>query len=152
MNVKLKKLGRPRKKKGVTSFMNFQRIGLVMHWYDEERTIGQKHSAAVAQTVELIKQNHPMMRISQAEVKRILAALRPRGSHTILRFEGSTLRGEELAKHCRIEAQPAVVSKKKGSKLLAPADVILPKSVTTYKMYIGERPNYPRHNLKPPKE
>jgi hypothetical protein len=147
-----KKLGRPRKKKGVTPFMNFQRIGLVMHWYDEERTNGQKHSAAVAQTVELIKQNHPMMRISQAEVKRILAALRPRGSHTILRFEGSTVRGEELAKHYRIEAQPAAVFQNKGSKLPAPADDILPKSVTIYRTYCSERPNYPRHNRKPPKE
>jgi hypothetical protein len=147
-----KKLGRPRKKKGVSSFMQFERAGLAMSSYDEARKNGQKHSAAVAQTVELLKHSHPVIRISQTEVKRILAACRPRGSHTILRFECSTLSGEEIAKRYGIEEQPAALSQKKGPKLPAPSDVILPKSITTYKMYIGERPNYSRHNRKLPKE
>ena len=104
----------------------------------EARKNGQKHSAAVTQTVELIKQRHPMMRISETEVKRTLAVWRPRGSHTILRFECSTLSGEELAKHYWIEAQSAAMSQEKSSKLSVPSDVILPKSLTTYKMYFGE--------------
>ena len=76
-----KKLGRPRKKEGVISFWNFQRAGIVMSLYDEARKSGQKHIAAIAQTVELIKQRDPVMRISETEVKRILATWRPRKSH-----------------------------------------------------------------------
>jgi hypothetical protein len=146
-----KKMGRPRKKEGVISFWHFQRAGIVMSLYDEAQKNGQKHSAAVAQTVELIKQRDPVMRISETEVKRILAAWRPRGSYIILRLECSTLSEEELAKRYSIESQKPAMSLKKGSKLPAPSEVIHPKSVTTYKMSFGERPNYPRHNRKIPK-
>jgi hypothetical protein len=145
------KMGRPRKKEGVISERDFHRVGVVMSLYDAVRKNGQKHSAAVAVTVELIKQSYSMMRISETEVKRILAAWQPRGSHNILRFECSTLRGEELAKHSWIEAQAAAMSQKQGSNLPAPSDVILPNSVMTYKMSLGERSDYPRHNRKPPK-
>ena len=151
-NKMRKKLGRPQKKKGVSSFMQFERAGIVMSLYDKARKNGQKHSAAVAQTVELIKHNLPMMRISETEVKRILGTYRPRGSQIIVRFECSMLSGEELAKRYCIVSKLAAISEKKGSKLPAPSDVILPKSVRTYKMYFSERPNYPRHNRKLPKE
>ena len=147
-----KKLGRPRKKEGVTSFMNFERAGMVMTFYDKGRENGQKHSAAVAQTVELIKQSNPMFRISESEVKRILAVWCPRGSHIILRIECSMLSKEEIAKQYRKDAQLADMSQKNGSKLPAPSDVILPKSIAKFKIYFSERPNYPRHNRKPPKE
>jgi hypothetical protein len=147
-----KKLGRPRREEGMISFWNFKRGGIAMSTYDKARKNGEKHSAAVAQTVEFIKQHYPMMRISETEVKRTLAGWRPRGSHTILRIECSTLVGEEVAKHYLIEAQPAAMSQENGSKLAAPSDVILPKSITTYKMYFSERPNYPRHNRKLPKQ
>jgi hypothetical protein len=146
-----KKLGRPRREKGMISFWNFQRGGIAMSSYDEARKNGEKHSAAVAQTVEFIKQYYPMMRISETEVKRTLAAWRPRRSHTILRIECSTIVGEEVAKPCLIEAQLAAMAEKKEAKLPVPSDVILPKSITTYKMYFGERPNYPRHNRKLPR-
>jgi hypothetical protein len=147
-----KKLGRPRKTKGEFSTNDLVRAGTVMGLYDQARQNGQKHSAAVMQSVELIKQRHPMIRISETEVKRILAVWRPRGSHTILRFEYSMISGEELAKRCGIEAHPAAVSQDQCSKLPVPSGVIPPKSLTTYKVYFGERPNYPRHNRKLPKE
>jgi hypothetical protein len=147
-----KKLGRPRKTKGEFSTNDLVRAGTVMGLYDQERQNGQKHSAAVTQSVELIKQRHPMMRISETVVKRILAVWRPGGSHTILRCEYSMVSGEELAKRCGIEAHPASVSQNQCSKLPAPSGVIPPKSLTTYKFYFGERPNYPRHNRKLPKE
>jgi hypothetical protein len=147
-----KKLGRPRKTDGGISTNDLVRAGTVMGLYDQARQNGQKHSAAVAQSVELIKQHHPMMRISETVVKRILAEWRPRGSHTILRFEYSTISGEELAKRSGIEAHPAAVSQDQCSKLPAPSGAIPPKSLTTYKAYFGERPNYPRHNRKLPKK
>jgi hypothetical protein len=147
-----KKMGRPRKTEGLISHQDFARAGIVMSSYDEARKDGQKHSVAVRQTVEFVKQRYPKKRISETEVKRILAIWRPRGSHTILRFECSTLSKDELTKHYWIQDQLAALSQKKGLKLAAPSDVIPPKPVTTYKMRFGERPNYPRHNRKSPKE
>lgn len=147
-----KKLGRPRKTEGGFSTNDLVRAGTVMALYDQARQNGQKHSAAVMQSVELIKQRHPMMRVSETEVKRILAVWRPRGSHSILRFEYSTVSGEELANRYGIEAHPSAASQYQCSKLPTPSGVIPPKSLTTYKIYFGERPNYPRHNRKQPKE
>jgi hypothetical protein len=43
------------------------RAVIVMSLYDEARKNGQKHSAAVTQTVELVKQRDPAMRISETE-------------------------------------------------------------------------------------
>jgi hypothetical protein len=147
-----KKLGRPRKTEGEFSTNDLVRAGTVMSLYDQARQNGHKHSAVVTQSVELIKQRHPMMRISETEVKRILAVWRPRGSHTVLLFEYSTISGEELAKRRGIEAHPAAVSQNQCSKLPAPSGDFPPKSLTTYKVYFGERPNYLRHNRKLPKE
>jgi len=144
-----KSMGRPRQKEGLFSFRDFDRANIAMSLYHEARKNGQKHSVAVAQTVESIKQRYPMVQISETEVKRILAAWSPRGSHTVLRFECVTLTRQELAN--RIEGQLAAMSQKNGSKLPAPSEVILPISITTYRMILGPRPNYPRHNRKLPK-
>jgi hypothetical protein len=54
-----KKLGRPRKTEGEILTNDFVRAGTVMSLYDQARQNGQKHSAAGAQLVELIKQRHP---------------------------------------------------------------------------------------------
>jgi hypothetical protein len=147
-----KKLGRPRKSDGVISPQDFARAGIAMSVYDEARGNGQKHSVAVTQTVEFIKQRHPKMRISETEVKRILAKFRPRNSQTILRFERSTLSEEGLVKFHWIQERLRALQQKDGLSLPAPADVGVTKPVTTYKIRFGERPNYPRHNRKTPKE
>jgi hypothetical protein len=147
-----KKMGRPRKTEGQLSHQDFARAGIVMGLYDEARRVGQKHSVAVKQTVEFVKQHYPRKRISETGVKRILAEFRPRESQTILRFERSTLAGEELATFYWIQEQLAALRQKKGFRLPAPSDVIPPKSVATYKIRFGERPIYPRHNRKSPKE
>jgi hypothetical protein len=135
MRKKLKKkLGRPRRKPGTISFCNFQRAVMAMNLYEEVRKNGQKHSVAIAQAVELIKQRDPAMRISETEVKRILAGWRPRGRRIFLRIECAMLSEEELA------------------KLPTTTDLIHPKSVTIFRMSIGERPNYPRTNRKSPND
>ena len=67
----MKSMGRPRKKEGEISFRDFDRANIAMSLYHEARKNGQKHSVAVAQTVESIKQRYPIMRISETEVKRI---------------------------------------------------------------------------------
>ena len=123
-------MGRPRKKEGASSFLDFIRGGIVGGLYDEARENGEKYSVAVAQTVELIKQRIPITRISESGVKRVLAVWRPRGSHTIVLFKVSMLTRDEIA-------------------TLYPNKA--PISVATFGMTLGERPNYPRHNRKFPK-
>jgi len=152
MKKKVKKnLGRPRKIKGVISETKFARVRIAIGLYDEERKNGQKHSAAVAQAVELIKERYPTIRISETEVKRILATWRPRGSHNNLRIDGLTY-GEEGANPSHLEAPMAAASQQRGSDLPGPLDVIRRNLVTRYQVRVGERPNYPRHNRKAPKE
>jgi hypothetical protein len=145
-----KKLGRPRKKEGVIADKEFARAVIAMSVYDEARGNGLKHSSAVAEAVEFIKQHYPTKRISETELKRILSKFRPKESQTILLFERSTLTGEDLARFKWIQEQLAALHQKKG--LTPPSDVIPPKTVMTYKIRFGERPNYPRHNRKSPKE
>ena len=53
------------------------RAGIVMAVYDEARQNDQKHSVAVRQAVEFVKQNYPALRISETAVRRILAEWRP---------------------------------------------------------------------------
>jgi len=147
-----KKLGRPQKSKGVISAQDFARAGIAMSVYDEARENGQKHSVAVAQSVEFIKQRHPKMRISETEVKRNLAKFRPRNSQTILLFERSTPTEEELAKFRSIQERLRALQQEKGLRLAAPSGVDAAKPVTIYKIRFGERPKYPRHNRKTSKE
>jgi hypothetical protein len=145
-----KKLGRPRKTQGVITYQEFARAGIVMSSYDEARENGQKHSVAVAESVEFVRQRFPRMRISETAVRRILAGWRPRESQTILRFECSTLTEDELVKFRWIQQQLGALRQESG--LPAPSDFSAPKSVMTFKIRFGERPNYPRHNRKTQKE
>ena len=147
-----KRLGRPRKIEGVISYREFARAGIVMSLYDGARKSGLKHSSAVVQAVELMEERYAKKRISQTGVKRVLAEFRPRIGKTILQFERSTLTGEDLARFYWIQEQLAALPKRKWLKLPTPSEVIPPKTVAVYKIRFVERPNYPRHNRKPPKE
>jgi hypothetical protein len=142
------KMGRPRKRKGVISSWAFTRAGIVMSAYDEARENGQKHSAAVRQSVEVIRQRHPEIPISETGVRRILSQFRPIGSHVIIRFKRSKLTGEALAKHYWILNQLAAFAQEKGLKSPALSNLYPRKSVAIYQMSFGKRPNYPRHNRK----
>lgn len=148
-----KKLGRPPKIEGVISYKDFKRAGIVTAVYDERRKDGEKHNVAVKEIVDFIKQHYPSMRISETTVRRILAEFRPRESHVILRFERSTLTGEDLTRwQCRIQERLAHLSQ---TNELAPppaSDISPRKSVTVYRFRFEERPNYPRHNRKLLKE
>jgi hypothetical protein len=79
--------GRPRKEKDKIEPWQFTRASLAMCAYDEARGRDEKHSVAVADAVGFVKQRHPEMKISEAEVRRVLASLRPRNAGTILRVE-----------------------------------------------------------------
>jgi hypothetical protein len=140
--------GRPRKKGGSIEFWQFTRAAIVMCAYDEARENGQKHSVAIRHAVYFVKQLNWEMPISEAEVKRTLAAWRPRGSRTILHFERSIPSEEDVKINRWIREQLAALQGKKGLILLAPPNYDLAGSVAVFTIRLAERPNYPRHNLK----
>lgn len=147
-----KKRGRPRKARDTIQFWQFARAARVMSAYDEARGRGEKHSAAVQYAVDFVKQRSPKMRISRTEVKRILATWRPRGSQTILRFEHSSMSEEDIKRRRWILEQVAVLQEKKGLPLPTPPNCDPARNVAVIKLRFAERPNYPRHNRKNPKE
>ena len=135
-------------------YTHFVRAGIVMAVYDEARQSDQKHSVAVTQAVEFVKQNYPGLRISETAVRRILAKWRPRNSGTILRFERSTMTADEIAKYRSIREQAAAFQQKEGLKVPMPSDIINnpSKPRTKFLLRFGERPNYPRSNRKVTKD
>jgi hypothetical protein len=80
----MKKAGRPRKN-GVQPIGVLRRETLALFAYERAREAGEKHCVAVSEAVKYIRQTAPRMRISETEVKRIVAYWRPRGSTRCLR-------------------------------------------------------------------
>lgn len=78
------KPGRP-KKNGLQPIWVLQRVTLALFAYERAREAGEKHCVAVREAVKYIRQNAPRMRISETEVKRIVAYWRPKGSTNCLR-------------------------------------------------------------------
>ena len=152
MEIEKRQRGRPRKKENSIKSWRFMRAAMAMCAYDEARKRGDKHSVAVRNAVDFVKQRNPKMPISETEVKRTLAALRPRSSRTILRFERLVLSEEDLKMKRWMREQLATSQEKKGITLLAPPNYHQARSVTAFQIRFDERPNYPRHNRKNPKE
>lgn len=123
------------------------RAALAMGAYDEARERGEKHSSAVRYAVDLVKQRDPDGHISETEVKRILAAWRPRGSQTILRFERKTLTEEDIQRRYSMHEQLATLQQTKGLKLEVPRN-FNPRGSAVFTIRFADRPNYPRHNRK----
>ncbi len=148
--MKKRKRGRPRKKEDTIQPWQFARAALAMCAYDEARAKGEKHSVAVAQATYFVKKRHPEMRISETEVKRILATWRPRNVGTILRFERSVLTEEKIKKFRWIREQLATLQGKRGLILPVPPNYDQGPSFAAFTIRFAERPNYPRHNRKIP--
>src|SRR5215469_15886548 len=70
------KPGRP-KKNGIQPPWMLGRMLLVLHAFREAKSSGLKHCAAITETVAAVKKTWPAMRISETEVKRILAKYQP---------------------------------------------------------------------------
>jgi hypothetical protein len=79
----MKKPGRP-KKNGQKPMSVLERVMLVIHAYNLARDAGEKHIVAVLEAVNYVRDTAPAMRISETEVKRILAMWRPKGKATCL--------------------------------------------------------------------
>lgn len=139
--------GRPRKKEDSIEFWQFVRAAIATSAYDEARKEGDKHSVAVRQAVDAVRLRHPEMPISETGVRRILSAVRPRGSGAILCFERLILSEEDKKKHQWIREQTALLKVRKGTTSELPIyDETRPAA--KYTIRFSERPNYPRHNHK----
>ena len=68
--------GRP-KMKGVAKL---QRDLTIVWSYNESRRVGEKHAIAVASAATQVRDQYPGMRVSETEVKRVLAKYQPKGN------------------------------------------------------------------------
>jgi hypothetical protein len=141
----MKKRGRP-PKNGVVGPERFLRALKVIHAYSKAREEGQKHSAAVKEAVEFVRQLDPKKSISETEVKRVLAEFRPRDSQVALTAEFLVLEGKDTAgRRSFLTQNPELAGTKSATKLTYKN---LRKPLKSFKFGFRRRPNYTRHNAK----
>lgn len=117
---------------------------MIKEVYSRLRDAGLKHSAAVAETVIIVRQLNPGMRISEAEVRRVLAEFRLQGSLVELKVDYSILEGEEAAKRRHFFAQMAALAGSESTTELT--DQNFRRPLKCFKFGFAKRTNYPRHN------
>jgi hypothetical protein len=144
----MKKRGRP-PKNGVVEAFCFGRALMIIHAYSKARDAGQKHSCAVRETVESVRQLDPKMPVSETAVKRVLAEFMPRDSQVALRVDYSILEGDDAAERRRFHAEMLAFAGNRISTELTDQDQRRP--LKAFKFGFGIRPIYPRHNAKSPK-
>ena len=54
-----------------------RRETMIIYGYDQARRLGEKHAAAIKEAVRYVRETDPLMRISETEVRRVLAYWRP---------------------------------------------------------------------------
>lgn len=65
--------------------------------YERAREAGEKHCVAVSEAVKYVRQTAPRMRISETEVKRVVAYWRPKGSTECIQVSEPGPSGELLS-------------------------------------------------------
>jgi hypothetical protein len=139
----MKKKGRP-SKNGAVEPQSFLRALMVIDAYSKARAEGEKHSTAVTESIEFVRQLAPEMRISETEAKRVLAEFLPRNGQVALKVNFSILEGEEAARRRSLIAQ---IPELAGTKTPAVStDQDLRRPLMIFKFGFGKRPSYPRHN------
>jgi len=118
--------GRPRKNGEKPRWM-FERSLFILLEFHKTRNREPKHSAAIRDTVAVIRRKYPELPISETEVKRILAKWMPRDCETAFLV--------------REPANPDAMHR-------LPCGDYRP----TVSIYIGPRPVYPRINQKTPRK
>ena len=143
--IPAKRRGRP-SRNGAKKPWHFGRALTVIDAYTTARERGEKHSVAVRETVAFVRRRHPEMPISETEVKRILADLRPQNSSAVLTVTCSILEGEEAARRRSFFEQiPQGIQDTVGS-----TDQNRRRPLTRFILGFRKRPNYVRHNAKGP--
>jgi hypothetical protein len=120
--------------------------------YDEARQKGEKHSVAIAEAVAFVREHFAGMRISETELRRVLARCRPRGAGTIFRFERLVWTDDGEMGFDTIREQPGILHGHEGQAKAVPREGCSISAPMLFKIRFSERPNYPRHNRKSPKE
>lgn len=146
--MKKRSRGRPRKIEGSIKLWQLGRQARVTCAYDESRGKGEKHSVAVKEAADAVRQCRPEVPISETGVKRILSTVRPRGSRTILRFERAPLVEEDIKKLRLIVEQVPDLQEKNDVTLAEPWVYNETRRREKFLIRFSERPDYPRHNRK----
>ncbi len=141
----MKKRGRP-PKNGVVEPGNFLRVLEVISAHSKARNEGQKHSVAVREAVEFVRQVNPEMAISETGVKRVLAEFQPHDSQVALMSEYLILEGEEAARRRSLIMQIRELAGTNSAT--EPTAQNLRKPLKSFRFGFGNRPNYTRHNAK----
>lgn len=152
METPKKQRGRPRKEPDRIPFWRFVRAGIAMCAYDEARQKGEKHSAAIAQAVAFVREHFAGMRISETELRRVLSMWRPKGVQTIFRFERSVWTDDPGMGFDTIREQPGILHWREGQAESVPPEGCSTSAPMIFQIRLSERPNYPRHNRKSPKD
>ncbi len=124
----MRKAGRPRKN-GLQPVWVLQRVTLALFAYERAREAGEKHCVAVSEAVKYIRKIAPTMRISETEVRRIVAYWRPRGATKCL-----------LVREPRLEENTILALAKNDGVVSFVNRRVL------YTAYSGPRPIYSRAN------
>lgn len=143
METNQPKRGRPKKTPGDAKFSEFVRAIIFLASYHRARQEGEKHSAALSQAVEFVKQSRPDLAMSQTTAKRILSTFQSRTTDCVLTVERSALGEAEVE---RLQAMMAQVPSEFSD---FHAKDFNPR--TKYVFGYAPRPCYPRHNAKPPR-
>jgi hypothetical protein len=140
--MQTRRRGRPAKN-GVKDLWFLLRALTVLHWYREARARGEKHSVAIREAVDLVRQFHPGMPMSETEAKRILAEFQPKGAPVILVSEYSVVDGEEARSIRRKLSFRGFLPEKPGESTHTEED---PRPLKKFTLRFADPPNYPRHN------
>jgi hypothetical protein len=73
----MNKRGRPKKDGQIPTWM-LRREAMIVYGYDRARRLGEKHAVAIQEAVRYVQESDSRMRISETEVRRVLAYWRPR--------------------------------------------------------------------------
>jgi len=146
VDSQIRKRGRP-PKNGVTEPWRFARALKIIYAYDKARVSGLKHTAAIREAVGFVRQLDPEMPVSETEVKRILAELRPSTGSVALLSNYEVLEGEEAARLRSRLAQMFAFAERKDTE---PPNQDPSRPLKRFSIGYGKRPNYPRHNAKNP--
>ncbi len=142
--AKKRKVGRPRKEKDRFEPWQFGRAAAIVAAYEEARKRGEKHSVAVQEAAKQVKRQKPYVNVSESEVRRILAEFRPKTGGTTVLFEEVAPSEADLERRRWITTQipedsRLAISGRKGQQ---------GKTGVTYKLRLGKRTEFPRHNRK----
>jgi len=141
------KRGRPNKNGAKPGWM-LLRSAMVLHAYDQARGMGEKHSAAIATAVTAVQFRVPGMKISETEVKRVLAEFRSKDSGQALIVTEGIAKGPKADSWFEKLEWAAKESRGKWKLPSFFHDESKPRRLRTFTIQVGSRPRYPRRNAR----